>query len=79
MTDMTALTIHLVYIIESVTAFRCFLRFLVLLRVLYFFVCGVDYYVVSNYVKQRILYYRWLRKNYEGIAHCLSDEGHKGH
>ena len=33
--------------------------------------------VFSDYVKQRILYYRWLRKNYEGIARCLSEEGHK--
>ena len=33
--------------------------------------------VFSDYVKQRILYYRRLRKNYEGIARCLSEEGHK--
>ena len=33
--------------------------------------------VFSDYVKQRILRYRRLRKNYEGIAHCLSEEGHK--
>ena len=33
--------------------------------------------VFSDYVKQRILYYRRLRKNYEEIAHCLSEEGHK--
>ena len=33
--------------------------------------------VFSDYVKQRILYNQWLRKNYEGIARCLSEEGHK--
>ena len=33
--------------------------------------------VCSDYVKQRILYYRWLRKNYEVTAHCLSEIGHK--
>ena len=33
--------------------------------------------VFSDYVKQRILYCQQLRKNYEGIARCLSEEGHK--
>ena len=33
--------------------------------------------VFSDYVKERIPFYRRLRKNYEGTAHCLSEEGHK--
>ena len=33
--------------------------------------------VFSEYVKQRILYYRWSGKNYTEIVRCLSEEGHK--
>ena len=33
--------------------------------------------VFSEYVKQRILYYRWSGKNYAEIVRCLSEEGHK--
>ena len=67
-----------VYIVKGVTVFGCFPRFLallqVLLQVLYFNLTTIMF---SNYVKQRILYHRRLRKNYEGIASCLSEEGHK--
>ena len=35
-----------VFIVEGVTVFGCFPRFLALLQVLYFFVCGVDYHDV---------------------------------
>ena len=33
--------------------------------------------VFSEYVKQRILYYRRPGKNYAEIVRCLSEEGHK--
>ena len=33
--------------------------------------------VFTDYMKQRIHYYRQLRKNNMGIACCLSEEGHK--
>ena len=33
--------------------------------------------VFSEYVKQRILYYRRSVKNYAEIVRCLSEEGHK--
>ena len=37
----------------------------------------LDTMVFSNYVKQRVCYYRLLKKNYEWNDRCLIEEGHK--
>ena len=65
-----------VYVVKGVTVYDCLPRVLALLRVLHFFV-ELTNMVFSNYVKHRILYYQWLRKNYEGIACCILKKGTK--